>query len=325
MPAEGGHELLVLGEINPDVIVTDPDPRPVFGQAERLVAGVDLVIGSSSAIVACGAARLGLHVGFVGVVGDDLFGRMMLDQLTASGVDVSSCIVDPRQRTGAAVLLSSPDDRATLTFPGAIGALHADDVPLGLARGCRHLHVSSYFLQQRLRAGLPELFRAAIDAGATTSLDCNWDPAEDWDGGLRDLLPAVDVFLPNRQEARRIARAGDDEAAAQTLLALARPPTPRPRAPCVVIKRGADGAMLRGDGTAVTVSALAVDAVDTTGAGDSFDAGFLYGWIRKLPLDRCVRLGVVCGSLSTTAVGGTAAQPTEAEALAWLDRLPAAP
>lgn len=316
------HDLLVLGELNPDVIVTDPDPRPVFGQVERYVRGIELVIGSSSAIVACGAARLGLRVGFVGVVGDDLFGRLMVSQLADAGVDVSGCVVDPQQRTGAAVLLSSPDDRATLTFPGAIGALRAEDVPPELVRSCRHLHVSSYFLQHALRPGLPQMFRAAAEAGATTSLDSNWDPAQEWDGGLRDLLPAVDVFLPNQQEARRITGADDDETAASILLALAGDGAARVRPPHIVIKRGADGALLRTDEIRVAVPALPVAVVDTTGAGDSFDAGFLYGWIRERPLDECVRLGVVCGSHSATAVGGTAAQPTEAEALALLHQLP---
>lgn len=316
------HDLIVLGEINPDVIVTDPDPRPVFGQAERVVRGIELVVGSSSAIVACGAARLGLRVGFVGVVGGDLFGRLMLEQLAAGGVDVTHCVVDPQQRTGAAVLLSSPTDRATLTFPGAIGALRAEDVPRALVRSCAHLHVSSYFLQEGLRAGLPELFHAAAAAGATTSLDCNWDPAQEWDGGLRELLPAVDVFLPNQQEARRITGAGDDRTAADALLTLAGAGDDRVGPPYVVIKRGAGGALLRGGGITVRVPAPPVGVVDTTGAGDSFDAGFLSGWIRRRPLSECVRLGVVCGSLSTTAVGGTAAQPTEAEAEAWLDRVP---
>ena len=81
-------DVLVLGEINPDVVVRATDPTPSFGQVERFVDSIDLVIGSSSAIFACGAARLGLRTAFVGVVGDDPMGRFMLDALRARGVEI---------------------------------------------------------------------------------------------------------------------------------------------------------------------------------------------------------------------------------------------
>lgn len=296
----------MVGEVNPDVIVSDADPRPVFGQVERVVAGIDLVIGGSSAIVACGAARLGLRVGFVGVVGDDLFGRLMRDELAGRGIDVSAVIVDPEQRTGAGVLLSAPDDRAILTFPGTIPALRADQVPPELVAGARHIHVSSYYLQDALRPGLADLFGAAHRAGATTSLDCNWDPADRWDG--MEILAQVDVFLPNAEEARRITGRRDECEAAAALAAAAGPDT------CIVVKRGAEGALARRGAVTASAPALPVEVVDTTGAGDSFDAGFLLGWLEGRDLGECLRLAVACGSLSTRAVGGTAAQPTAAEA-----------
>lgn len=106
-------DVLVVGEINPDVVVSDPDPRPVFDQAERIVEAIRLSIGSSSAITACGIARLGLRVAMVGVVGDDALGRFMLDALDARGVDVSACRVDPDRPTGASVILGNGADRAS--------------------------------------------------------------------------------------------------------------------------------------------------------------------------------------------------------------------
>src|SRR5690606_37798313 len=96
----GEFDLLVIGEINPDLNLHGKDVVPAFGQAEKLVEDATLVIGSSSAITACGAARLGLQVAFLGVVGDDPFGHFMLAAMAAKGVDTSACIVDPALSTG---------------------------------------------------------------------------------------------------------------------------------------------------------------------------------------------------------------------------------
>ena len=300
-------DVLVLGEINPDVIVRGVDPRPQFGQVELLVDTIDLVVGSSSAIFACGAARLGLRVAFVGVVGDDAMGRFMLDAMRTHGIDVSGCRVDQVVPTGASVILAGDADRAILTAPGTVPLLRDDDVPAALLDRARHLHVGSVFLLDALRPQLAERFATARRAGITTSLDCNWDPSGSWDGGLRPILAQTTVFLPNAAEAQRITGRQSIEDAALALAALG------PRV--VAVKCGADGALAgEPDGALTRVPAIAIDTVDTTGAGDSFDAGFLAAWLADRPLRDCLAVGVSCGSLSTRGVGGTAAQPTLAEA-----------
>src|SRR6478609_9015131 len=108
---ERDSDIVVVGEINPDIIVADPDPVPVFGEVERVVDSIRMTVGSSSAIFACGAARLGLRVAFSGVVGDDALGRFMLDAMAERGIDVSACVIDPLVPTGATVILTSPSDR----------------------------------------------------------------------------------------------------------------------------------------------------------------------------------------------------------------------
>jgi sugar/nucleoside kinase (ribokinase family) len=304
-------DVLVLGEVNPDVIVRAADPTPSFGQVERLVDSIDLVIGSSSAIFACGVARLGLRTAFVGIVGDDPMGRFMLDAMWRRGVDVAGCRVDRTVPTGASVILTTGADRAILTAPGTVPLLRDDDVPEALVGRARHLHVGSVFLLDALRPRLAARLAAARRAGLTTSADCNWDPRGAWDGGLWDILGETDVFLPNAGEATRIAGTEDVEAAARVLVAAG------PRV--VAVKCGADGAIaVARDGTLTRVPSLAVDAVDTTGAGDSFDAGFVAGFLAGRPVRDCLALGVAAGSLSTLGIGGTASQPTlpEAEAAA---------
>jgi len=265
------------------------------------------VIGSSSVIFACGAARLGLRVAMAGVVGDDALGRFMLGAMAERGIETGAVRIDPAVPTGASVILSGPTDRAILTARGTMPLLRAGDVPPALVARARHLHVGSFFLLDAARPDLPALFAAARAGGATTSLDCNWDPREGWDGGIRALLAETNVFLPNAAEATRLTGIADVEAAARALVALG------PRV--VAVKLGADGALaVTADGAAARCPVLAIDPVDTTGAGDSFDAGFLAGWLAGRSLAACLALGVACGSLSTRGVGGTAAQPTLAAA-----------
>jgi sugar/nucleoside kinase (ribokinase family) len=290
------HDLLVLGDCNPDLLITGDDLAFEFGQREKLVAGMLLTIGGSASITACGAARLGLHTAFVGVVGDDEFGRFMLAELTARGVDVSGCPVDPSAPTGVTVAAVRDGDRAMLTLPGTIATLAADQVPAPLLAGARHLHIGSYYLLDRLHAGLPGLVAAARAAGATVSVDPQEDTSGAWDGGLPALLADVDVLFVNEQEDAAI----DSR-----------------RCPLVVVKRGPDGAVARPlGGEQVAVAGFAVESVDATGAGDSFDAGFLAGRLTGLNLEASLRLACACGALSTRELGGTTAQPTLDEARA---------
>lgn len=301
------YDLLVAGEINPDLILSG-DVEPQFGQVEKLVESAVLTVGSSSVITACGAARLGLRVAFIGVCGDDLFGRFLLEEMNRRGVDTSAVLVDAARQTGLTVILNKGQDRAMLTFPGAIPALRAEDVTDDLLRRARHLHIASYFLQDALRPGLPDLFARAHALGLTTSLDTNWDPSGEW-RGVRDLLAQVDLFLPNRAEACALSGEAGVEAAAERLAE---------RSGLVAVKLGAEGGLAVGRGQKVRQASLPVQVVDTVGAGDTFNAGFLYGFLNDWSPEKSLRLAVVCGALSTQAAGGTAAQPTLEQALAYL-------
>lgn len=298
------YDLLVVGEINPDLILRGGDLEPAFGQAEKLVADAALTVGSSSVMTALGAARLGLRTAFAGLVGDDPFGHFMLDAMQARGVDASACRVAAGVRTGLSVILSQPADRAILTYPGSIARLRLSDVDLGVLGRARHLHVGGYFLLESLRPDLPELFARAKAQGLSTSLDTNWDPSGRW-AGLDALWPVCDVFLPNEQELRLITGQGELEAALTALAA---------QVPTVAVKAGAKGGVARGAGRTVTAPPLEVEVLDTTGAGDAFNAGFLYGYLRGWPLERTLRLACACGSLSARGVGGTDRQATLAEA-----------
>ncbi len=300
-------DILVAGEINPDLILS-ANVTPGFGQVEKLVDTANLTIGSSSAIFACGAARLMLKVAFIGVCGEDVFGKFMLDEMSKRGVDVSNVIVRKDGQTGLSVILNNQSDRAILTHSGLIADLRASDITDSLLRQSRHLHVASYFLQKKLQPDLPALFQRAHSLGLTTSLDTNYDPSEKW-LGFDELLSTTDIFLPNKTEALSITKANDVEFASRQLAS---------KSKLVAIKLGADGA-LACIGNEITESkSISVNIVDTVGAGDSFDAGFMFGYLNNWKLEKSLTLACVCGAMSTQKAGGTEAQLTLEEAMKYV-------
>jgi len=299
-------DIVVIGEINADLILKG-NVVPCFGQVEQIVDDAELVVGSSAVIFAFGAARLGLRTTFIGKVGNDLFGKFMIDAMSARGVDTRNVIIDPSIRTGLSVILTKQNDRAILTYLGSIPALNFDDINFDCFSRCRHLHLSSYFLLDNLRPGIPELFQNVKKMGLSISLDTNYDPAEIWDDGLTDAIKHVDLLLVNETEARAISGKGDLFSAIDKLTQ---------NVPIVAIKQGRDGAMVKFEQSSVIQqNVIKVDVVDTVGAGDSFDAGFIYGYLNQWEPKKMLKLAVACGSLSTRKAGGTEAQPELKEIL----------
>ncbi|MGW6601824.1 carbohydrate kinase family protein [Streptomyces sp. NPDC055036] len=321
------YDLLVIGDANPDIVLGPLDAPLAFGQREQLVDTGLLTLGGSAAIMACGAARLGLKVAFAGRVGDDDAGRFVRTALNSRGVDTDALCVDPGLPTPLTVVVTRGDgDRTILTSPGTLPATGPDDVPEALLTGSRHVHAASYFLLPKLADALPELLATARAHGATTSLDTNDDPSGEWAPGRIDATLAVtDFLLPNAQEALALASAagspdtaagsfasaGSLEAAAGALAA---------RGPRVVVKNGADGALVHDGRTPLRTPGIPARPLDTVGAGDSFDAGFIAALLRGLSTAEALEFAAACGALSTRAHGGTTAQPTWDEARTALAR-----
>jgi sugar/nucleoside kinase (ribokinase family) len=293
--------ILVVGEINADLVLRDLSSFPALGR-EVVASQSTLVLGSASAICASGLAKLGNRVKFCGRVGDDLFGRFCLEEMARAGIELPLVIVDPKTATGITVSISAGADRALVTRLGAIAELTAEDVPKDAFEGIAHLHVSGFFLQTGLRPGLPRLFREARRRGITTSLDCGHDPSGSWNGGLPETIAETDFFFPNEDEILAISGRDRIEEALSSI------PAAR-----VVVKRGASGAACLEPGSLLVVPAPVLDVVDTTGAGDSFVAGFLHAWLRGRAIEECLESGVCAGTLSTRALGGTGAQPAANE------------
>lgn len=304
-PGGGRLDVVCVADMCVDLVLRG-NVRPRFGQVEQIVGNYFLELGGSANIFAAQFVKLGGRAGVVGWVGDDVFGSFMLTRLEALGIDISRVRRHAHLRTGLGVALAEPDDRAILTYPGTIDAVTTAQLDEDLLSACRHWHVASYFLLSRLRDIWPEWLERLKAANLTTSLDTNWDPEARW-AGVLELLRWVDVFLPNEAEARAICGESSVRKAGERLAR---------HGPLVVIKCGANGAMAFREDQCWSVPALheggrAAPIVDTIGAGDNFDAGFLRGWLLRWGVPECLDLAQRCAVSSLGGAGGIQGQLVE--------------
>ena len=295
------YDIITALDVCIDFLVTGV-PEPRFGQVEQIVEDYQFELGGSSAIFASQCAKLGLKAIGVGIVGDDYLGQIYIDRLKNTGVDTAGLVKSRSIKTGVGIALCNKGDRAILTYLGTIDKVSADMLEKHL-HSARHLHIASYYLQTEIRPYWLELIRKAKAKGMTVSLDTNWDPAEKWDG-LDEILKEIDVFLPNEQEAKYFAGTAQVEDALHVL---------QQKTPVVAIKLGKNGAMSSDSGQLLVTPAWPGEPVDTIGAGDNFDAGFIYAWLSGASIEKCLEAGCYCGGKSVAGQGGINAQPNLGE------------
>jgi sugar/nucleoside kinase (ribokinase family) len=287
----------VVGELNLDLILSGLPPKLEL-EREHLAKDLTITLGSSSAIFTHNLALLGNPVGFSSAIGSDALGEIALQFLRDSGTDVAGVRKFAGKLTGLTTILPTGTQRYILTYPGTMFEMGFEHLNLDYILSARHLHLSSYYLHRALRPQIPELFRAAKAAGLTTSLDTNDDPEDVWADDLKNVLPYVDVLLPNERELCKIAHTDNAEHAVEILAE---------QVPLLVVKRGRAGAVALRGNQRFNVEALGVESVDSVGAGDSFDAGFVHQFIRGGQIEECLKFASLTGALSTTRAGGIGA------------------
>jgi sugar/nucleoside kinase (ribokinase family) len=266
-------------------------------ERELMASDFRLTLGSSSAILAHNLASLGTSVGFITRLGDDPLGAIALDRLAEKGVDLSRVKrVTGGASTGVTILLAHENKRHILTYLGTMSEMVAEDLDMDYLASGRHFHLSSLFLLKGLQPSLPGLCRQLKAEGLTLSLDTNDDPDDLWGAPLEELLGIVDIFLPNDDEACRITGKPDAESAIEALA---------DRIPLVVVKCGKRGALVQKGSERWLVPAQPVTPVDTIGAGDSFNAGFLAAYLRGESPAGCAAFGNRTAAISTLRPGGT--------------------
>lgn len=304
-------DVVSIGELNPDLILHGIKAKvPVLG-TEQAIEGYLLTLGSSTAIATVLMTRLGLKTAMIARVGDDEYGRFCRETLQREGVDQAHVITDHSVETGVTISLPYPEDRLLLTCYGAMETVTIDDMPWDTIADARHLHVGSFFIQRGIRSDLHDVFRRARSLGLTTSLDTGWDPNTRWlQDDLRAALAQTDVFLPNETELANITGTKDLAEGLERALALG--PSE------VVAKLGAAGASYRDAESRIDLQGLSIKPIDTTGAGDAFNAGYITARLEGRTVSERLAFGNACGASAAMAIGGTGGLKTRAEAEALL-------
>lgn len=290
--------LFVVGELNVDLILNQINGFPQIG-TEIVANDMTLTLGGSSAILAANAAAIGIPTAFCGAVGDDAYGKLVIQELENQGVNTEYIHISDLHQTGITVVMNYGQEVANITYCGAMEVLTLMDIPWSSISQFQHLHISNFFLQKGIQFDIIEIFRRAKDAGLSTSLDLQWDVSNRWEFNYQECLPHVDVFLPNEAEVMALARNNCLEESIDYL---------RPFVNTLAIKLGQQGSLgIRGKEQVQVEAYRAPHYVDAIGAGDSFNAGFLKKFLEKASLETCLRYGNLMGALNTTAAGGTAA------------------
>lgn len=295
----------VIGDIYVDLLCK-VDELPVWGE-DRLASTTLLAPGGSAASTARFLGALGgVAVRLFSAVGDDAFGaffRARLEEEGCASTDGSVAVL-AGVPTSVCVVLSGPSDRGFVSCNSTNSLLEPSMFSRELLLQCRHVHVGGFFNMARMHTPeLCALFRALRERGATLSLDAQHDATGRWDGRgiFAELLGLCDVFMPNESEAQAVARASTPEGALEALCATMRPGA------LALVKVGPRGVLAGRAGTAERwcVGSPAVgDVVDTTGAGDAFNAGFLHAYVRGVAVEGCLREGTAAGALAVQRLGG---------------------
>lgn len=292
-------DIIALGELNVDLILNQIEGQPEIGK-EKFAKQMTLTLGSSTAIFAANAAALGAKVAFCGMIGNDSFGDLVETSLQKKGVNTGFLIRQDKYATGATICMSYDEDRANLTYQGAMDYMTLGDISPYVFTETKHIHISSIFMQSGVKRDLMKILTLCKENGVTTSLDTQWDPVEQWDLDYKTVLPMLTVFMPNKTELKFLTHSATLEEAIEKI---------RPYVNAAVIKCGSRGSLLMRKGMPDRMQAALLNkhVVDCIGAGDSFNSGFITRLAAGDPLDVCQQYGNMTGAVNTTAAGGTTA------------------
>jgi sugar/nucleoside kinase (ribokinase family) len=291
-------DAVVIGDANIDLVVVGSGQVPESGQ-EVFVDNMMIHLGGGAALFSVSLAKLGLQVAFNGVLGDDANGHFIRNRFAEYGIDTRMIQTSQIHSTGISIAFNPETDRSFITYAGSNMELQVDKLDLNQISQGKHVHITGY-KGRRNHEQYVQLARSLKEKGITLSCDVGWDDSGEWDNSIFDFMRYFDVFLMNETEALHYTGLENKEESLRYMSKYCNH---------VVVKLGASGAIAMKDGLLTRSTAYKVKAVDTTGAGDSFNAGYLYGFLSGKDAATSLRYGNACGALSVGAYGGSTSAP----------------
>ncbi|MDQ8734717.1 carbohydrate kinase family protein [Paenibacillus sp. LHD-38] len=288
------YDAVVIGDANVDLVITGCNELPLPGQ-EVFVRDMTIHVGGGAALFSITLAKLGKKLAFKGILGKDYYGQYILNQFHRYGIDTSYVKKSDLNQTGISIAINPERDRSFISYAGTNSELQLGQVAIEDLVLSKHVHITGYkgsVNHKEFMAIARELNRSGI----TVSLDVGWDDTGEWYQGIFELMAWIDVLFMNETEAVHYTGC---ETIGESI------PYLTDKNKNVVVKLGSKGAVSIMNGTATYCSGYNVEVVDTTGAGDSFNAGYIYGFLSGMPVKDCLVYGNACGALSVGAYGGS--------------------
>jgi sugar/nucleoside kinase (ribokinase family) len=308
-------DVVCLGILVADVVAKPVEALPDRGRL-LLVDQMELHTGGCAGNTGIGLSRLGVRASVIGKVGRDGFGDFYVARLCKEGLDAEGVVRDDVALTSATMVMVHGDgERSFLHYLGANATLTDADVVMDRLKGAKILHVAGALLMPSFD-GEPtaRVLKQAKAMGLTTALDTAWDGTGRWMKTMAPCLPYVDVAVPSIEEARMLTGRQEPEAVAQALVDHG--------IKTVALKMGEQGCYVRTAEGSWRLPAYRIDAVDATGAGDAFAAGFLAGVVKGWDPEKTGRFANAVGALCTLAIGTTAGLRGMEETLEFMNRTP---
>ncbi len=307
--ADNKWDVFIYGDVNVDIVIPGVEHFPLPGQ-EDVVDIMNTYVGGGAALFALGLGKLGLNPVFQGTIGNDCYGRFILEEFQKSNTDCSLLSFSQANRTGISISFTNEKERSFLTYRGTNAEIDLDSIDLNQLQKAGHIHLTGYEGSRNHRKYVRLLQKIKELEKVTVSLDVGWDETEEWYQGIYELLPYIDVLFMNETEAVHYGRKTSAREAMEEFSGYCR---------VAVAKLGKKGAIACAGRKFYKADAYRVTAVDTTGAGDSFNAGFIYGFLKGKDITECLKYGNGCGALSVIALGGNTGFPAEAKLLEFIN------
>jgi len=287
---------LVIGDLNVDLIVAGIN-GPLKKGSEVTAGNHFLDIGGSGGVFAAVLSELGIKTYIISKISNDFFGNYLIERLNNHGAGTDKILVEKNRDTGVTLSLSYAEDKIQISSVEMVKNFNAGDIIFEGWENIKHVHFTSYYMMDSLQS---DYIKIICDIkkkyeDITFSMDTNDDPSNRWGGDIYDIFPYIDIFMINKKEALMITKKDNVADALKELGAFVR---------TVIIKLGIKGYIAKDNGIIYRGDSLIADFKDSTGAGDNFDAGFIYGFLNNMSLEKSLAIGNICGARSVEYLGG---------------------